>query len=133
MLRRSPRSTPTVPLFPYTPLVLSPRLPGPFSGAHGAFQTLARGTEAHEPGRHCRGPVPKGQTGSGRHGPLDSRRFLINSGSKEELRSAKQTGRGMMLKLMTLVKASPTFDHAGFRDYWEIGRASCRERVCQYV
>lgn len=23
-----------------------------------------------------------------------------------------------MLKLMTLVKASPTFDHAGFRDYW---------------
>src|SRR3546814_13864301 len=24
----------------------------------------------------------------------------------------------MMLKLMTLVKASPTFDHAGFRDYW---------------
>src|SRR3546814_8377075 len=79
MIRRHPRSTRTDTLFPYTTLFRS-------------------GTEAHEPGRHCRGPVPKGQTGSGRHGPLDSRRFLINSGSKEELRSAKQTGRGMMLK-----------------------------------
>src|SRR3546814_2621928 len=82
-----------------------------------AFPTR-RSAYLNEPGRYCRGPVPKGQTGSGRHGPLDSRRFIINSGSKEELRSAKQTGRGMMLKLMTLVKASPTFDHAGFRDYW---------------
>src|SRR3546814_16781288 len=99
MIRRHPRSTRTDTLFPYTTLFRS-------------------GTEAHEPGRHCRGPVPKGQTGSGRHGPLDSRRFLINSGSKEELRSAKQTERGMMLQLMTMVNASPTFDHAGFRDYW---------------
>src|SRR3546814_6622603 len=75
MIRRPPRSTRTDTLFPYTTLFRS-----------------SRGTEAHEPGRHCRGPVPKGQTGSGRHGPLDSRRLLIKLGQQRRI-TFSQTNR----------------------------------------
>src|SRR3546814_11345891 len=104
MIRRPPRSTRTDTLFPYTTLFRSQqRLPGFGSFRGTAFLPLP---DAEEP----------------------ARTLLLGL----QLQRALEHRHGLGVELLVRVGEQP-----GLRglpqQVGEIGRASCRERVCQYV
>src|SRR3546814_16172109 len=115
MLRRPPRSTLTDTLFPYTTLFLSHSRRSPENG-YGAVLSLV----------------------SGRYGRLEfrfgySRIFsrVAIQGNRADRRAAFDSGHPHDCRHLYLAATDLAEAHSIRR--WEIGRASCRERVCQYV
>src|SRR3546814_11114732 len=103
MIRRPPRSTRTDTLFPYTTLFRSPEAAPP--GAAGA-------RPLHEQRLPVRFPDPRGEAPQRRGGDLRN-----PPGEPDGPRRR----RGLHGRIQYLLRGA------------EIGRASCRERVCQYV
>src|SRR3546814_16723513 len=122
MIRRPPRSTRTDTLFPYTTLFRSGALACHLVGADRdlrlpveAEQELAQGYTVEEPERleeQRNHDTERGQ--DGHHG----------AGDHQAVEDALDTVTGAELR-----------PHLALRDCEskQIGRASCRERVCQYV
>src|SRR3546814_21092322 len=107
MIRRPPRSTLTDTLFPYTTLFRSPRCSCPFRSLIHPFQQIVEIVEARLPEtRHP--PRPVGERRQ-RGGP----------------------GAVMRLPPLLAVEHQPRLPQDG-EMLRPIGRAACRERVCQY-
>src|SRR3546814_13261578 len=119
MIRRPPRSTRTDTLFPYTTLFRSAgRAYAAYGGVYVAASLLwlwtVEGTHARSLGcdRRCGGARRRGNY------PVRPARLIPQSQSSYLSR----------LSLLPDPDHLPALDPA-----YEIGRASCRERVCQYV
>src|SRR3546814_13343513 len=117
MIRRPPRATRTDTLFPYTTLFRSLVLVGDYVGFDAERQGADRAGEAVRglgeaaDVRHFESPVALGRAHRGLDG---DRKAEGGAGRTLQGRSAREGWRG------------PTF-------LLQIGRASCRERVCRYV
>src|SRR3546814_20016884 len=113
MIRRPPRSTRTDTLFPYTTLFRSlpassaTALPAPASAA----KTAAPAAEAP---------------------PVSTPAAAAPVAPTAEVAEPKRRGPKPGFKRAAKVQPAPS-DVAPIRDEDKIGRASCRERVCQYV
>src|SRR3546814_14313771 len=111
MIRRPPRSTRTDTLFPYTTLFRSgrPALAGDLDEMRALQGTLAEQYAVVRQDRHWHAP---------------------DAGE-----AANQGGAVERLELVELRSVDDAADHLVHivRRAHEIGRASCRERVCQYV
>src|SRR3546814_17123745 len=118
MIRRPPRSTRTDTLLPYTTLYRSL----PAGAASRAALDIGEGIGAF-------GPVGAPERGAAGHAAL-----LLHMFGRQFPDEARGDGTG---PLAIDAPVGGVQDDAGFprpRDrYIEIGRASCRERVCQYV
>src|SRR3546814_14043233 len=116
MIRRPPRSTRTDTLFPYTTL----------------FRSNGRKSRA----RNGRGERPGCSAGSafcqgGRQGRR--RRSECRNGQQGRGRDSGKRGRGPIVRLDITDAASwAGAVEAAVGAFGKIGRASCRERVCQY-
>src|SRR3546814_18290717 len=112
MIRRPPRSTRTDTLFPYTTLCRSFAMVRDYQGSHS--------------GEHGDGIVR-----SEFHREMFGERMVASfEWVKDRMDPAG------LLNPNRLVRPPRMDDRSLFRyppDYAEIGRASCRERVCQYV
>src|SRR3546814_18264476 len=133
MIRRPPRSTRTDTLFPYT--------------------TLFRSRQGHEPARTvglrklARAPAGIAAVTIGHDPDLEQRRFLIlevelavrHAGAgAHHLDVARCGAAGIAHRVAVAARAGANIGddfHVAVRVRGEtpIGRASCRERVCQYV
>src|SRR3546814_19424996 len=111
MIRRPPRSTRTDTLFPYTTLFRSSQ---PSVGHDLAGHDADSAGASHQSGR-----------GSGDYG-RSRLRFLQHLRPAAEARPVSNTAvlENALLPLRPLLARE---------DVTEIGRASCRDRVCQYV
>src|SRR3546814_12766188 len=129
MIRRPPRSTRTYTLFPYTTLFRSVRAGGlPAAGVHhrhavgtGAVRGTDRACDAAGPG-----PDARRLEAVARHGRAVAAagRMRGRGGAGLETRQRRAVERGRQPR----ARAGDAVVRAG-----EIGRASWRERVCQYV
>src|SRR3546814_12635470 len=133
MIRRPPRSTRTDTLFPYTTLFRSWPRPGARPTAAGA----GRGRRARTPQRSCVAAfehAPRQRDELPAVGVLAHGEHALRAESEPEPRvvavaeplavfehvAGRFPGSGFVVVLVQLLAP-------------EIGRASCRERVCQYV
>src|SRR3546814_12035322 len=113
MIRRPPRSTRTDTLFPYTTLFRAPTAKS-HKGASGKRRS-------ERPRRHAFGRASRRRAGS------ESARTAAFSGFPPESLSWD-------LKIKFAVPSAGCHDCLyPFLELRKIGRASCRERVCQYV
>src|SRR3546814_14218155 len=123
MIRRTPRSTPPYTLSPYTTLFRSRRV----------FDT-----NAGQPGKRGRGPGRSPARYPGRHGKR-TRAFrgqLLDSVQERLVAlvdgQGQRTGNGMIHAVIVVYATRFLRCPRAVREN-TIGRASCRERVCQYV
>src|SRR3546814_16878678 len=123
MLRRPPRSTRTDTLFPYTTLFRS------ITASHFLIDGRARDERARRPrnaqfrGKFAHGKAADGPIRTDQRGRAGIDRFPIIILAAEMQRGFTAEARPVISKIKL---ASIAFG-------LEIGRASCRERVCQYV
>src|SRR3546814_14207955 len=124
MIRRPPRSTRTYTLFPYTTLFRSPGLrqvgrPDAGSGRRRGAAPRVRGQDAA-----LARPDPSGVVDSPRRD-----RVLVDCGRRDPVKAIYLLGApgvGKSTVMGHLISGYTPLDY-------EIGRAPCRERVCQYV
>src|SRR3546814_12039255 len=117
MIRRPPRSTRTVTLFPYTTLFRSPAASAlPATTARRQARSARARRERPASGPSAATSLQAGRAAVHHPPPAERLRRLLYSGPNGELRV--MSGR-------TLGGAPPVLKASG--------RASCRERVCQYV
>src|SRR3546814_14765091 len=119
MIRRPPRSTRTVTLFPYTTLFRSGRK---VRWGFLPFQSIADNLD--DPWFESRKQAWQG-TCSQCHSPRFAKTYLdmVDSGIKKGIDLVEES-RKVVQKL---------YDDKLLVGQKKIGRASCRERVCQYV
>src|SRR3546814_14319444 len=114
MIRRPPRSTRTDTLFPYTTLFRSDR----FLDMRMDAEDAQRGVESKTP-RTIEGPLYV--VGA----PVEQGFSRLDDGTDKD---------GHPLIMHDTVFAADGKPVPGDKvEVWQIGRASCRERVCQYV
>src|SRR3546814_19177412 len=131
MIRRPPRSTRTDTLCPYTTLFRSqegvPRRPG----AMTAFQHPVQ--LAHGEGRESAGEAGRGAGGEDQFGGIGKIALAMAAGAKadgEAMFRLHHLGRAVEVQALRRRLEIGGADEEVQR---KIGRASCRERVCQYV
>src|SRR3546814_17481967 len=109
MIRRPPRSTRTDTLFPYTTLFRSTSHPSSL-------------------------PAPSSKAATCMFAPGPYARHIISNGDNIMARFALALAATLACSTSVWAQAAPDAD-AKKEDQWDvkIGRASCRERVCQYV
>ena len=86
--------------------------------------------------RHGSSPAPSAATNS--LNPLSSGRLKVSSFNIEHLSHKSRTEGELrmiahILKEFDLIAVQELHDEIVIKDLVQIGRASCRERVCQYV
>src|SRR3546814_15870913 len=112
MIRRPPRSTRTDPLFPYTTLFRSLTfLPAPLDGFLINFNYTYTDAE----------------------GDIGDRTIPLPAASKHTFNAILGYEKGPVSIRLAGAYRSGYLDELGGSAEEEIGRASCRERVCQYV
>src|SRR3546814_16218576 len=112
MMLRPPRSTRTDTLFPYPTLFRSDR-----GGGASVRRAACRGGERES--ADCGGGHPGRRAGGG-----DQRPAFARGGVTILVRTKTQRREGISKSVRAELVEAPFF---------QIGRASCRERVCQYV
>src|SRR3546814_15387712 len=129
MIRRPPRSTRTDTLFPYTTLFRSARLLRP-----RAYPGVRIRRDPDAPRREVR-PVPAHRTGRARRMPLVADVADVDrAGDRRRLRALLfLRAREIRIPDQPLCDGSQAHPRRGRPPPGQIGRASCRERVCQYV